>query len=254
MDRVLPYCGAAPLPEDWLLRWNLDPVLIGVWGVAACLAAWQAARAGAKPSRFRAWLAGWALVLAAWVSPLCALGVALFSARVAQHMIVMLLAAPLMAWGWPARGNAGGEPRLALAAWLSLTAASWFWHAPAPYRATFESDAVYWAMQTSLLASAVAVWRVLFGPVARIAATSTLALATCLQMSALGALLVFAPTPLFAPHFATTAAFGLSPLEDQQLGALLLWIPGCAVFLLAGLAPVAGLLEAQDAGAERTLS
>jgi putative membrane protein len=70
-------------------------------------------------------------------------------------------------------------------------------------------------------------------------------------MSALGALLTFAPAPLFTPHLGSTAAFGLSPLEDQQLGGLLLWVPGCIAFLIAGVVPVARMLKAQDAPAVR---
>ncbi|RIL08059.1 MAG: CAAX protease [Proteobacteria bacterium] len=243
---LLPYCGAPPAPADWLAAWNLDPVLIAVWsGVGLACAASPALRArDAAGRRTRAaFAAGWSIALVAWISPLCALGVALFGVRVAQHMLLALVAAPLLAVGLPARAPGA---RHALAAGLAFAVATWLWHVPGPYEATFRSSALYWCMHATLLASAVATWRVLLARDAGVAAPSLLALASCFQMSLLGALLTFAPAPLFAPHLATTAAWGLSPLEDQQLGGLALWVPGCAVFLLAGVAPVARWIATRE--------
>jgi putative membrane protein len=251
MDSSHPYCGPPPLPGEALLRWNFDPWLIGVWGMLAGLALWMARHERLSARRRGAFAAGWGLALAAWISPLCALGVALFSARVGQHMLLALVAAPLVAWSWPARARSGAVPS-ALWAWLAFTAASWLWHAPGPYRATFESDALYWAMHATLFLSALAVWRLLLADAHRFALAPALALGSCFQMSALGALLTFAPTPLFTPHLHTTAAFGLSPLEDQQLGGLLLWVPGCIAFVVAGVVPVIRMLKPQDAPAVRT--
>lgn len=255
LDLLAPYCGPPPVPATWLGRWNLDPLLIATWtGVAIGWRLLLAYRAGTTASRRRSFAAGWAVALAAWISPLCALGVALFSARVAQHALLVLVAAPLLARGWPGSGDRSLRLREAATAWASLTAATWLWHAPGPYQLTFQSDVAYWVMHASLLASAIAVWRVLFARGRGLPLASGVALASCFQMSALGALLAFAPAPLFAPHAATTAAFGLSALEDQQLGGLLLWVPGCLVFLAAGLAPVAALLKAQDGPARRAVS
>jgi putative membrane protein len=55
------------------------------------------------------------------------------------------------------------------------------------------------------------------------------------QMGLLGALITFAGEPLYAPHLLTTAAWGLTPLEDQQLGGLIMWAPAAAVYLVAAL-------------------
>ena len=49
-------------------------------------------------------------------------------------------------------------------------------------------------------------------------------------MSLLGAVLTFAPSPLYAPHLLTTAAWGLRPLDDQQLGGVLMWVPAGVIF------------------------
>jgi len=70
--------------------------------------------------------------------------------------------------------------------------------------------------------------------------------ATALQTGALGALLTFAPG-LWYPAYATTApAWGLSPLEDQQLGGIIMWIPGSIPYLIAGLVLFARWLKESE--------
>jgi putative membrane protein len=245
-----PYCGIAPLPEEIAGRWNLDPALLAV--LAAGLVGYRLAAPRGGSSY--AFLAGWAVLAVAFVSPLCSLGVALFSARVMQHLLLSLLAAPLLVAGLAAPASPAverGATRPASAAWLwagCFAVIFWFWHAPGPYAATFRSPTAYWAMHASILVSACALWRAMAsGAAARPFAVLLLGLATSLQLGALGALLCFAPAPLYAPHLASTAAWGLTALADQQLGGLFCWIPGCAVFLLAGLAPVAAWLRECDA-------
>jgi putative membrane protein len=103
----IPYCGLPPAPGELLTRFNLDPVLLAALAV---LAGWHVARARANDPG-RAWifaLSGWLIATLAFASPLCALSVALFSARVAQHMILVLIAAPLIALAWPIKARAAG--------------------------------------------------------------------------------------------------------------------------------------------------
>lgn len=221
MERI-PYCGAPPLPGA--VPWNLDPVLMLALLALPALAAWR----GARPLPA---LAGTGVLALALLSPLCALAVTLFSARVGQHMLVLLLAAPLLAWGW--RGRA---PSLSLASGL-MAAALWLWHLPGPYGWSFDSHAAWWAMHASLLLAALWFWRAAFA--ARAEAALMAGLATAAQMGALGALLTFAPRALYPVHAGTTWPWGLSPLEDQQLGGLLMWVPGGVLF--AALAVLAML-------------
>ncbi len=58
---------------------------------------------------------------------------------------------------------------------------------------------------------------------------------TAVNTALLGAFLTFARTPWYAAYGATTAAYGLTPLEDQQLGGLVMWIPGGVVYVVAVL-------------------
>ncbi|MGS0132350.1 cytochrome c oxidase assembly protein, partial [Escherichia coli] len=62
---------------------------------------------------------------------------------------------------------------------------------------------------------------------------------TMVQMGMLGALLVFAGSAVYGPHLATTAAWGLTPLADQQLAGLIMWAPAAGIYLVAALVQVA---------------
>ena len=137
----VPYCGAPPIPGK--MGWNFDPLLIGALAAIAALYCWRAtnarhrAGAGIALSRAVSFYAGIVVIAAAMISPLCNLGVALFSARVTQHMAVTLIASPLLVIGLPpprrsfvpAGGLCGGAAVL-------FAAVLWFWHLAGPYDQT----------------------------------------------------------------------------------------------------------------------
>lgn len=230
----IPYCGTPPVPGG--AAWNLDPVLIALLLAAGGLAMWRPRGIGA--ARRSATALGWAVLAAALISPLCNLSVALFSARVGQHLLLMLAAAPLIAFGvFAGRRRA---PKLTAPS-FAFALLLWAWHLPGPYGATFRSDTAYWAMHATLFGAALWLWAALLtGATRRPDAAALSALATAVQMGLLGALLTLAPRPLFAVHApGITAPWGLTPLEDQQLGGLLMWVPGGLIFAaicVAGLA------------------
>lgn len=227
----IPYCGAGPEPAEWMARWNFDPVLLIVLAAGLGLA-WSRA---ATPRRPLVVLAGLAF-LVSFISPLCALSSALFTARTLHHVLLLGAAAPLLAWAF----DAGRRGHLA-AATLTQAAILWAWHAPGAYAAALSSDLVYWLMQVSLLASALWFWRSLRAapPPAAIAALLT----TTVLMGLLGAVITFADAPVYAPHLLTTAAWGLTPLEDQQIAGLVMWAPAAGLYLAFALAVAARLLQ-----------
>jgi putative membrane protein len=244
----IPYCGSPPIPGA--LEWNLDPVLLACLGALLACHAWgdrKAPAGAAGPQRRMAFVAGWAVATLALVSPLCHLSVALFGARIGQHILLLLVAAPLVAFGRPGlilhpflpdawRRRQAGPARGALAVPV-FAVLLWAWHLPGPYDATLAGDATYWAMHVSLFAAAVWLWRALLDadhPHSALLAGA----GTAVQMGLLGALLTLAPTPLFEAHQATTWPWGLTPLEDQQLGGLLMWVPGGLLFTVASLTGV----------------
>ena len=222
-----PYCGPAPHPAAWLTHWNWDPLLLGVLGM---LAAWCFYRRSRIADGRLVGLA-FAIVLLLFVSPFCALGSALFAARAVHHVVLAAVLAPVVAL------ILLRNTRLAIVALPLATAAHavtfWAWHLPSLYAAALSSDALFWLMQVTITATAVSVWlAVLRAPASGAVAAL---LATMVQMGALGALLTFAARPLYAPHWSTTAAWGLSPLEDQQLAGLFMSAPGSLIYLLAAV-------------------
>jgi putative membrane protein len=213
------YCGPPPAPEALALSFNLDPVLL-----VALLALAFVLR------REKAGLAAVGVLAIALVSPLCALSSALFAARVVHHILLVAVAAPLLAIALPSRRR----PSIAIPFVLS-TAILWAWHLPAAYDAALADVSLYWLMQLSLLGGAVLFWRAVLAedrsPVDRVG----FVVAGFAQMGMLGAILTFASAPLYGAHSLSTQAWGLTPLEDQTLGGLIMWVPaGIPYAIVAG--------------------
>ncbi|MES2841331.1 MAG: cytochrome c oxidase assembly protein [Pseudomonadota bacterium] len=227
----VPYCGEAPGPEIWLSRWNLDPVL-GAILLLLAMALWRVSvRHDVTPRQMLSLRCAWALTVVLYVSPLCALSSAFFTVRVIHHIVLVLVMAPLLVFGL--------EPwirRLPTSLWSATAIAAvifWTWHAPAPYAAALSSDLIYALMQFTLLASATGFWMAVrrSGPTAAMGAI----LVTTVLMGLLGALITFAARPLYAPHFASTLGWGISPLEDQQLAGIIMWAPGSIAYLAVAI-------------------
>jgi putative membrane protein len=239
------YCGPAPTPENlWI--WNADPAVIGlvialvvaygVWGVEGR----RTALAGAI-----------ALLLVLFVSPLCALTAALFSARAIHHVILVAAAAPLLAFAFRLGDRL---PRVSLGLVVAGHAVVfWFWHLPGVYAEAIVQPLPYWSMQLTLLGSATWLWARVFDPQEGAGSVLSALLATIVQMGMLGALLTFAARPLYELHLTTTLPYGLTPLADQQLAGLVMWVPAALPYLLAALLLVARRFDRTDdaAGAAR---
>jgi putative membrane protein len=223
---IIAYCGPAAVPSDLLTHWNFDPLLM------ATLAALAIVIASGRVASSRAGWASLALMAMIFISPLCALSSALFSARVLHHVLLIAAVAPLLALAFPVQRL----PSPPLAAFVGLhTIILWVWHMPAPYEWGLASVPAYWLMQASLLVSAWLLWRAIFVSTAQLGAALVALVATIGQMGLLAALIVFAPRPLYAVHFASTAAWGMNPLADQQLAGLLMWVPASLPYLGVGL-------------------
>lgn len=223
IDWVGSYCGAAPDAATWLLRWNTDPLVLVMLVAAAAGVAWRLVGA-----RRDTGLAGMAALTIAFVSPICALSVALFSARSLHHLLIVVVAAPLLARALPVRRPLPPGAALALA-----TITLWSWHLPTAYDAALSYKAIYWVMQASLLATAWLYWDAIGRTPAPVALPFVATGGA--QMGLLGALLTFAPRPLYTSHLATTAPFGIGPLGDQQLAGLVMWVLGLVPYALAGM-------------------
>jgi len=227
-----PYCGLPPGPADWITNWNLDPVLIAVLVGATAF--------GASVTRSRARVyfgAGMAVLFVSFVSPLCAMTSALFSARAFHHLLLVCAAAPLLAMALPARRICS----LGIATALKAIVLG-MWHVPAIYIAAWNDPAIYWVLQAALIGASILFWQAVRTSTVTASLAALLAIMTL--MGGIGAILTFAGTPLYAPHLTTTWPWRLSPLEDQQLAGLLMWAVSLPVYVLVAAMAGARLVSA----------
>lgn len=269
---AIAHVGEPLEPHDLWTAWEFEPGVVIPLAIFALLYV-RGARAsrGVALYQMACFWSGWILLALALVSPLHPLGEVLFSAHMLQHEILMLLAAPLlvisrplvpMLWALPVawRRSAGALAKTPLIkrTWLALTlpitawwihaAAIWLWHAPPIFQATLTSDWVHSAQHLSFLLSALLFWWSLFFTHARLGygAATIYVFTTCIHTSILGALLTLAPSLWYPAYAASTARWGVSPLEDQQLGGLVMWIPASLVYLAACLFFFAQWLRKSD--------
>jgi cytochrome c oxidase assembly factor CtaG len=223
--------------------------------VAALLALHAARWRLRAPSRWLALLGAAAVVVVALTSPIetLARGV-LFSAHMLQHMLLLLVAPPLALIALPRRSTgAHGRGAGPAVTWLLGVGAMWMWHAPVLCNAATSSERVRAAQTLSLLAMGLAFWWPLLGPrldrrLSDLGAVAYLFTA-CVACTLLGVSITFSPVEVCSaylhPHDPlglvplVRDGWGLTPSVDQQLGGLLMWVPGCAVYASAILAIVA---------------
>jgi putative membrane protein len=255
--------AAAGLPgAPWL--WPLMLGTLVVWAVGLSRL-WTKAGVGTgvRPAEAASFAAGWVVLAAALLPPIDPLGTELFWVHMVQHELLMLGAAPLLVlgrplatlvWGvpgrwrravaeWPARtGLARGVGWLTrpLVAWSLHAAVLWGWHVPALFELSVRDDAVHELQHASFFVSALLFWDALCGPGARRRQRAGAGLlylfTTLLHTSVLGALLTFSTQPWYPVYEASAPAHGLTALQDQQLGGLIMWVPGGVVYMVATLA------------------
>lgn len=258
-------------PHDLWGAWNLDPVLVG--GLVLVVAAYWRGRARPTSRRGDAWrsacfAAAVAALVVALVSPLDALAGALASAHMVQHVLLLLVAAPLLALSGPSTTLLRGVPasvrklsgrwrrvsRTALAvlrhpptAWLLHVGTIWLWHAGVVYDAAVGNEGLHILEHTTFLVTGVLFWHVALGARGphRVphGAGVLLVFTMALQSTFLSLLLTFANAPFYAAYADTTRRWGFEPLADQQLAGVIMWVPAGAIYLAAGLALLAAWLR-----------
>jgi putative membrane protein len=231
---------------------------------------WQhdAGRETIAPWRVAAFAAGCASAAAALLSVLDRWSDILFSAHMAQHELLMLVAAPLMVAGrpfiaslWalapPARASVAATMRTpALTkAWNVMTGpltvlllhalVLWIWHVPAMFEAALHDETIHVIQHLGFfLTAALFWWALIHGRYGRLGygVAVLYVFATAMHTQILGALLTFGTRDWYPTHRARTLAAGLNPIADQQLAGIVMWIPFGVVFLFIGLALFAAWL------------
>jgi putative membrane protein len=187
------------------------------------------------------------VVTIALVSPLQWLSERMLTAHMVEHELLMVAAAPLLvlspisARRW--LGTLATAPPVA-AVWAVLTTASvttlihvatiLAWHTPSLFEAAISNPILHKLQHTTFLVTALFFWWALFNlPKRQLGVGAAHLFATMMAMSLLGALLTLT-LRLWYPSY-SEPSFGFTPLEDQQLAGLVMWIPGCSVYAIAAL-------------------
>ena len=190
-------------------------------------------------------------LLATWiavVSPVASLDSHMLTAHMIQHLMLMTIAPPLLwlgepliaarptRWPFPKRlGRLVGHPAFC---WLAAAVALVVWHVPAVFRLGMQSSTWHFIEHASFLTTGLLFWWPIIQPwpsVARWPRWSMLLylfLAT-LPCDVLSGLLVFSDRVAYPTYLCTPRSGGISPLEDQQCAAALMWTCVTVVFLVA---------------------
>jgi putative membrane protein len=207
----------------------------------------------------------------ALLSPLDRWGAQLFALHMVQHELLMLIAAPLLVlgrplpmflWAFDERARAG-LARLAnsavvqsiwstllspLVAWLLHALALWLWHVPRFFDAVLQDAVLHDVQHLSFLLAALVFWAAMIETrrQEQQGAAILYLFTTTIHTSVLGALITFATRPWYAAYLQIPRAWGLTALEDQQLGGLIMWVPGSLVYVGIALALLVRWIRASD--------
>ncbi len=248
-----------PLSEASLLAtWNWAPsivvglaIFIGAYLAAiSSLRARFAASTPASRTQIACFTAGALVIWLALVSPLDAIGDGyLFSAHMLQHLLLALVAPPLLLLGTPGwllrpllhitairrSLRVLTAPPVAL---ILFNATFFIWHVPALYEATLHNEVIHIIEHMLFIATGLLNWWPILSPLPELPRLSAPAQILYLFLAGfpatiLGALIVFAAAPLYPTYAAAPRAFALDPIADQQLAGLIMWMPGGMIYLLA---------------------
>ncbi|HZU34077.1 MAG TPA: cytochrome c oxidase assembly protein [Candidatus Angelobacter sp.] len=261
-------------PDHWLTAWSFEPWVIAGLAVTMLiyLLGLRNMRVKVPKSQRIFFIAGMAALALTLLSPIHKLGSELFSVHMTQHELLMLVVAPLLVFGRPGTPMLWALPfdaRIKLtrmihwvflekiwaigsapfAVWILHGITLWLWHVPLLYQATLDNEFVHAAQHTTFLGTALLFWWTLFyGRGGRMGYGTAVAyiFTTAVHTSVLGALLTCSSRLWYPAYLGRTEAWGLTALQDQQLGGLIMWVPAGLVYIALGLWLFAAWLRESD--------
>jgi cytochrome c oxidase assembly factor CtaG len=263
--------------------WSFD---VSVWipVIVAGLAYWLAADAVDRrhPSnrvpRWRrwSWLTGLAVIVVALASPIEHYDTTLFAVHMVQHLLLAMVAAPLLVMAAPVTlllrfASADARRRWILpilhsrpvrvlsappVAWGIFAGVMWFSHFSPLFDAALEEELLHRLEHALFLGSALLFWWPVVGadpsPHRLSHPARLLYLALGMPLSSFLGLVIFSSRTVLYPHYATLDRdWGMSPLEDQAWAGGIMWAGGDLVFVIAIVAAVAVWLRHEDAEGRR---
>ncbi len=255
---------------EGLARWSFDPIIIAV----VFLPAWLYARGlnnwPFRPSWFATWrpfafYAGLLTLVVALCSPIDALSDDLFFMHMSQHMLLQLIAPPLILLGAPTTPILRGLPRPVrqgivrpivrarqsralfrlltnpVLIWLAFAAANWGWHLGGSlYESALEHEGIHYLQHISFIAVAMLWWATVIDARPLRSRLNYPARAffiglTMFQNIYLGAALTFRSALLYPSYADRAQIWNWTALEDQQAGGALMWVGGDTLLLIVAV-------------------
>jgi putative membrane protein len=281
LPAVVAAHGIAPEPDSWvdvLAAWQIELhvvlPLLGLWLVYWLGVRHVAREHPANPvQRWRAWswYLGLLVVFVALESPIGTYDTTLFSVHMVQHLLLMLVAAPLLAIGAPItlllRVSSGEQRRRVILpvlhsrpvrliahpvlAWVLFAAVMYWSHFSGLFNAALEDEGWHFVEHALFLGAALLFWWPVVGAdpspwrLPHPARVGYLFLG--MPWSSFLGLAIFSAPAVLYPHYATVVrTWGPSPLVDQQLAGGIMWVGGDAAFLVAMLIAVWVWLRAEE--------
>ncbi len=225
------------------------------------------------------YIAGLLVIALALLSPFDTLVQQLFFTHMIQHLLLIMIAPPLLLlpnpmpfllWGLPARLRLGAGAvinslihRQSLVGrglrWLTLPVVIWFlyivliigWHDPSLYNAALRYERVHDLEHLTMFAAGMLFWWTVTGAGPRLhknlsrVAKIAFILAVIPPNMALGIVLAFSPQPIYAFYSDMPRLWGISALDDQRISGIIMWIPGNMMHFMAALAIIFMILSGE---------
>jgi putative membrane protein len=237
--------------EPFSPDWDTHPsVLIGIAALgllyAYGLGPWRrrhAPDARIEPLRVASFAAALLVLLISLNGPMHDLSdYYLFSGHMVQHLLLTLLMPPLLIWGTPGwmirpfvrpawvrtLGRTLTNPVMA---GILFSATIAVWHTVPAYELMMRDHDVHIATHLLFMVVAVIMWWPVMSPLEEVPALPLgvrmlYLFLVGIPMQIVAAIITFADTPLYSWYVVAPRTWGLTALDDQRLGALLMWVPG----------------------------
>lgn len=273
--------GVAPVPAnglDLLLAWSLEAHVLLPLLAAALIYRWavgvvRRAHPDNQVPRYRvaAWYLGLVVLVIALASPVATYDTTLFAAHMVQHLLLVMVAAPLLALGAPITlllrvASPAARARFVLpflhsrvvrilafpvVAWVVFAAVMWASHFSSLFGAALDNELMHVAEHALYLGSALLFWWPVVGAdpspwrLPHPARVAYLFLGMP-QSSFLGLAIFSAPAPLYEHYATLNRSWGPTPLVDQQWAGGFMWAGGDAAFLVAMIVALWVWLRAEE--------
>jgi len=259
------------------MTWNLNPLiaaalLLPLWAYSyGVMVLWRGGVGrGVTRGQVGMFVLGIFTLFIALMSPVDPLGEQLLSMHMVQHVLLMIVAPPLLVIGatpsiflwvlplkWRRTLGRGTAPRTRLrrvwsaisapfTAWMLHAAAIWLWHLPGLYQAALVHPLIHWLEHAVFFGTGLLFWQAALRHDKRRLLGVLLIFTTALHSSILGALMTFAGSVWYPLYLESTQVWGLTALEDQQVAGLIMWIPAGMIYLIAAVWLLGTALQQMD--------